>query len=74
MAPCGCLWYNALNKISKEPLFLYISTSNSEHNLFRHKGLILYQFWIQKYLLMYIQVHEKGEKKNIYILLTYFKM
>ncbi len=44
MAPGGCLWYNALNKISQEPQFFFISTSNLEHNLFRHKALILYQF------------------------------
>ncbi len=39
----GCLWYHTLNKISQEPLF-FMTTSNLEHNLFRNKALILYQF------------------------------
>ncbi len=43
MAPGGCLWYDGLNKISQEPTFFFISTY-LEHNLFRHKALILYQF------------------------------
>ncbi len=43
MAPGGYLWYDALNKISQEPIF-FISTSNLEHNLCRHKAFILYQF------------------------------
>ncbi len=55
-------------------IFLYISTSISEHNLFRHKDLILHKFWIQKYsvkyLIMYLQVHlkklEYGEKVNLF--------
>ncbi len=40
MAPGGYLWYNALNKMSQEPQF-FVSTSNLEHNLFRHKALIV---------------------------------
>ncbi len=55
-------------------IFLYISTLISEHNLFRHKDLILHQFWILKYsvkyLIMYLQVHlkkiEYGEKLNLF--------
>ncbi len=38
MAPGGCFWYNILIKISHE-LNFFLSTSNLEHDLFRHKTL-----------------------------------
>ncbi len=57
MAPGGYLW-NLPCKLQRNLnyIYIYISASNLEHNLFRHMALTFYQILIKTYFVKYYSI------------------